>query len=884
MFALSGNQCAHPECTNTLIEPATEKSDTLVKAHICHIYSISTYGPRGKPGLTQEELNAPKNLILLCQNHHAVVDGQPETYPADMLKEWKHTHKSKMQKKPLANIKNVQQDVFSHPNFPTVLVDQKIEDEVNILRKSRFFVEFDGVGRSLALARKLVEGKLTGGSNAVKGRALAWCARLLSRTDELDKAEQYLEFAKSFGACPEIEIADAFISSQKDDKSTALKALADIDSPPSRSAALMVVAHHEGKKGAVDWLETTGIEAVDLDPDGKYFLLISWLELSRWDTARDTLDTLGDQDLEEAPVLHHMKAIIHLLSAVPTEFRAVVLNQLPFEAANFPLASDVPSINSRRTAQQHFTDAAKVAQQLNCLNTATIDDEYALWLELRDPEHSDRGRQRLETKFRDLKSALRFVPLGLQFKIDLDLAVVNQEIERQIALHGGISYEAAVARFALAFTEKTPKDVATYIERHYDELAKYYDKKALRVFQIEMLSQARSPERANEYLELLLKEGLSEAEESRLRTVIAEVEGTNPVDSRKAQFKHSNSLGDLVPLVNELEFRGEWDSLCEYGEMLFKRTHALRDAERLAIALSNTHRTERTVEFLKATPDLLSQSSNLQMCYSWALYHEGALVEARSELTKLSDDQENPNYSALQVNLGIALGDWNSLVGYIANEYMKRDERGAYNLVRAAQLALHLGSPHAKELLFAAASKGNDDAGVLAAAYFLASSAGWEGDSAVLQWLHKAAELSGDEGPIQKITLNDVLDRKPDWDRRESETLQRLSSGDIPMFLAAHFLNKPLIDLTLFPALTNLSESDPRRRGAISAYSGTAPTDTFRYYRDRWYGCHCIAHLEFSKSSGQDIRRLRCGPYSAFDPCMAVRGKTKGRVSSTKPD
>ncbi len=123
-------------------------------------------------------------------------------------------------------------------------------------------------------------------------------------------------------------------------------------------------------------------------------------------------------------------------------------------------------------------------------------------------------------------------------------------------------------------------------------------------------------------------------------------------------------------------------------------------------------------------------------------------------------------------------------------------------------------------MIVAAAGRGNDDAGVLAAAYFLASNAGWEGDAEVTQWLHKAAALSGDDGPIQKMTMKDVLDRKPEWDRRESETWQLLSRGEIPMFLAAHSLNKSLIDLMIFPALANLSESDPRRRGIISAYSG----------------------------------------------------------------
>lgn len=721
---------------------------------------------------------------------------------------------------------DIQRMLAGH-DLTQTLIDQKIDDEVSILRKSRFFMEFDRVRFALTLGRRLVEGELSGGTDAVRSRALAWCARVLSPSEETDSADEYLQFAKSKGTGSEIDIANAFITSQKGDKSAALSTLAGIDSPISRSAALMVVAHHEGAAGAVDWLKTVGIDAADLDPDGKLFLLTRQLQLARWGAAREVLDALSDQDLEEAPALHHMAAITHLIGTVPTEFRDVVLNQLPFEAAGFPLFADAASINARRIAHRHFIDAAEVAQRLDCPGAATIDDEYALWLELKDPDDSDKGRQRLEAKLRDSKSALRLISLGLQFEIKVDLKAVEQEIERRIALNGGITADAAIARFALAFTQKTPEDKANYVTRHFDELAKYLNKKAMRFLQIEMFSQAGLPERAKHCLEFLLEEGLTEAEESRLQRVIAEVEGTDPVEARKEQFKKTDSLIDLEVLIVELENRRDWRSLCEYGEILFQRTRSVRDAERLANALNNEHKTERLVQFLGANADFLAQSKNLQKFYCWALYHEGKLLEARTELAKLSDDRDNPNYRALQVNLGISLGDWNSLSVFVADEYQARDKRTAHDLIGAAQLALHLGSPRAKELLFAAAAKGDEDAGVLAAAYFLASNAGWEDDAEVSQWLHKAAALSGDDGPIQKMTLKDVLDRKPEWDRRESETWQLLGRGDVPMFLAAQSLNKSLIDMMLFPALANLSESDPRRRGAISAYSGKRQPTSF---------------------------------------------------------
>ena len=820
LFGLSGNQCAHPECENTVIEAATEQSDAHVVTQICHIYAINVDGPRGKVGLTNEELNSPENLILLCPNHHVVVDGQPETYPAEMLKQWKQEHEAKVIENRLsAGLGSVLSNVSSRSDFPTELVDQKIKDETDILRKSRFFGEFDRVDSSLALARKLIEGKLSGGTDVVRSKALAWCVRLLADGD-LYKAESFFACANELGTCPEIEIAAAFISSRKDDKEAALSTLAGIDSPVSRSAALMVVTHHDGPQEAVDWLKKAGIDATNLDPDGKRFLLACQFELANWEAAQKSLDVLTDDDLRDAPVLHHMVAVTYLLRAVPDELRSGVLNQPPFDVVNFPLASDLAALEARRAAHRNFIDAAKVARKLDCPLAEKIDDEYALWLELTDSDKCAEGRMRLESKLRDAKTALHLVRLGLQFGIKLDTAVVEQEIERQIALNGGNTADTASARFALVFVQKTPGAAANYIARHQDTLADYVDKKHMQFVQIELLSKAGQLEQAKKCLDILLEDGLSEGQERRLRGIIAEAEGTNPVEARKEQFRETDSLHDLEILVHELEIRDDWDSLSEYGRILFERTHALSDGERLATALHNTQEYEPLAEFLESNKTLLEQSKQLQQLHCLSLYHEGALLEARSKLAELGDDWDDPNYRTLQINLGISLGDWNSVSAFVANECKKKDKRNAQELIGTAQLAVGLDSiSHAKELIFAAVEKGKDDADVLGTAYFLATKAGWE-DKEVSQWMHKAATISGDDGPIGKMTLRDLLDRKPEWDQRTSEISQRLTRGELPMFLAAQAFNTSLCDLMFLRAWANLSESDPRRRDVVPAYSG----------------------------------------------------------------
>ena len=798
-----------------MVEPDAGESGPIVIGEICHIHARKPGGPRWKEGFSQEERNSPANLIMLCPNHHAVVDGQPEFYTAEMLRQWKREHESKIKNQHPASL-----DVI------TELVDQKIKEETDIIRKSRFFAEFDRTRFSLALARKLEEGELSVGSDSVRSESLAWCVRLLC-TEKLDKAEKYLKLAKELGTCPEIDIADAFISSQRGDMQIALNILASIDSPLSRSAALIIIGHHDGLQAAIDWLKAADINASGLDPDGRNFLLEYQLALADWEAAQKSLDVLTDDDLRDAPILHHRAAIAHLLKAVPDEFRSLVLNQPPFQAIDFPLASDSDALRARRIAHRHFVDATNVVRQLNLPRAASIADEYALWLELMDPDESesDKGRERLKSKFNDLKNSLNLVRLGLQFGIKLDLTAVEREIERQIALNGGLTLEAAIARFALAITQLTPEEAANYIVRYQDELAKYIDKEVMLSLQIEMLSKAGQPDRANGILGTLIGDGLSEAKKIRLQGIIAKAEGTNPVEVLKNQFNKTNSLIDLKNLVNELGTREDLEGLCEYSEILFEKTRALPDAEIFASVLHDTQKNERLVEFLESNKTFLDQSEKLQMLYCLSLYHEGELLQARSELTKLSDDWDDPNDRALQrtlqIDLATSLGDWNSLSEFVAKECNEKDKRNARELIQAAQLALRLDSiSHVKELILAAASKGEEDANVLASAYFLASSAGWEDDPQVSQWIQKAAQLSGEDGPLQRMTLKDIVDQKPEWDRRESEIWQMLSRGEIPMFLTDRYLNKSLSDLMLFPALANLSESDPRRRGIIPAYSG----------------------------------------------------------------
>ena len=714
-------------------------------------------------------------------------------------------------------------DAWPHRRFPTNLVDREVKKATDTLRKSRFFPEFDRVRASLILARKLAEGDLIGGTDEVRSHALAWCVRLLARNEELDKAKKYLDLAKELGTSEEIGIAEAFVASQKEDESTALSKLEDIKSTSSRSAAFMIVTNHRGQQKALDWLESTKTKVTELDTDGKYHLLKTHLELGNWVSAQKVAEALTEDDMGCAPILHHMSAVTHLLKAVPNELASSVSKHPPVTMAGiFTLAGDAAAIAARRRARHNFSRAADIAFQLGCPQIATKDDMYAIWLEVMDPDESEEGRNRLEAKLCDTNAALHYVLYGVAFNLNLDTEAIERQINRQIELNGGVPFEAAIARYALAYKQETSEACANYIATYRDELAVHFEEKSIHWMLIEIYASAALPGRAKDILDEMIASGLSDSEERRIRSIISEAEGANPVKSREAVFKETDSLSDLAILVSELYDNEDWDGVCKYGTILFERTSTVTDAERIGLALYNTQQYERLKKFLESNVTLLPQSTQLRMLHCLSLYYEGELLEARSKLEELKDIWDHPYCRELRVNLGISLGDWNSLSSVIAHECANKDDRTAEDLIRTAQLAFHLDLPQSqvRELTFAAVNKANDNANVLAGAYFLATIAGWENAEEVADWLQQAAVLSDDDGPIRKATVQEFVDQKPEWDRIQSEIWSKLCRGELPMFGAGHALNRSLMDMMSYLFYINVAENDPRHRSTVFAYSG----------------------------------------------------------------
>lgn len=86
--------CAFPNCRELCIVEAKIYDREAIIGKIAHIYAYSDIGPRANPALDAKQRDCYENWILLCSNHHDLVDAQPNSYTSSDLKQWKEEHEN----------------------------------------------------------------------------------------------------------------------------------------------------------------------------------------------------------------------------------------------------------------------------------------------------------------------------------------------------------------------------------------------------------------------------------------------------------------------------------------------------------------------------------------------------------------------------------------------------------------------------------------------------------------------------------------------------------------------------------------------------------------------------------------------------------------------
>jgi hypothetical protein len=94
LWGRSGNRCPFPDCRRPLTREAEEtKRDTNLSQE-AHIVADCDEGPRGASSMTKKQRDAYPNRVLLCLEHHKIVDDDPDYWTVDRLLEMKAKHEA----------------------------------------------------------------------------------------------------------------------------------------------------------------------------------------------------------------------------------------------------------------------------------------------------------------------------------------------------------------------------------------------------------------------------------------------------------------------------------------------------------------------------------------------------------------------------------------------------------------------------------------------------------------------------------------------------------------------------------------------------------------------------------------------------------------------
>ena len=698
------------------------------------------------------------------------------------------------------------------------IIDKEVESRLDRLRKCRYFPEFDEVDFAKNLAASLnQDGDLALASLPKKGTALAWCARILASEAPIE-AKEILNRIRSSGDDIH-DVARTLVKTSHSDVEEVVGELCEIGTPMAFGSAFISILRAKGVHKATEWLRNAGLSFVSLDCDAKCGYIYESLKNGDWDVAYAAAKEVEEAEFKQSPGLHPAVAEAFLIYAVPDEFRLTGLNlHLPFYASQLPLRSDPIALENRRHAIDHFEKLHSFAISHDLSGLAAYADDKALWLRIMDPETKAEALDELKQSLMSPETPLRRIGLASQFGIDINHERINREINRQTALSGGMSPDAASARFALALSMESPGTAAEYMQLHRDQLLQHIDWENVYLVEISMLARSGQLAKAEERLNEAIDKGLSESDITRIRHELTEAGGGDPIAERLAAYNENKSILDLRSLVAAYGEAKDWPNACIYGRKLLHRTGTLEDARILVFALYHLEMHDELLSVLEEFPSLRLNDETIRVLRVRTLFENGMLNESLDASQELTSDSSESRQ--LQLDLAIFSGDWESLQGFVEDEWNARSERKAPDLLRAGQIAEQIGAVRGRELVREAASHAEDDPAVLIGCYATASSAGWDDSIEVHGWMERAAELSGEDGPVQKISIEEILKKKPDWERRESKVWDLLQKGDAPQIIASLSLNLSLLNLNLMPALINLNEPDVRKRSLVYAFSG----------------------------------------------------------------
>jgi hypothetical protein len=90
IWGLEGGRCAFPDCKKQLVQKVAGSATAYsLVGEVAHIVAEAHNGPRGNSTLTPDQRNSVENGILMCTEHHKLIDDHPHKFTVEWLRDLK---------------------------------------------------------------------------------------------------------------------------------------------------------------------------------------------------------------------------------------------------------------------------------------------------------------------------------------------------------------------------------------------------------------------------------------------------------------------------------------------------------------------------------------------------------------------------------------------------------------------------------------------------------------------------------------------------------------------------------------------------------------------------------------------------------------------------
>lgn len=701
---------------------------------------------------------------------------------------------------------------------PVDVIDRFIYDEVARRDAFRSIVDPDFLAQARALGERVLSGNLKGATPKAQVHLFRFVAANVARARAFDEAENWL--ARAATLTDDALTPDrARIALLRGDAPKALELLGTTDDPLSNSLRLNALKDRDGTADALAYFERYG-DAARLTG---HFLasLAHWFAEARSVTEGEALlASATEQQLRENRLLRYTRLRFRLALVSPLDQQLAVAT----EPGTLPAADTL----SDDGIAQHFKalaleDADALLADLDGRNETLfrpVAERSQRYLGLISPDTAiaERARSALETDLNDPDKRVTFVPLAMIFGVDFDVHALEAQLDQAARLRGLTNAELRAA-YDLAVHSGDAERIVSFATQNRERLAEVIGARQTVSVPAQVLAHAG---RVADARALLDDAGdfLSDADRRFIGDLIAEMAGEATPDLHLERFAATGDEQDLAIAVRSL-IDAQDARLPDAAYRLWLLRRRTADAVVAANGYAWTGRERDLQRFLAELGDVAESELSLATHLAWTRYREGNLAGAEDLVAKLrADHPDDPSLRQLRINIALESGEWHALGDLYRQDIDRAEKRSVKQLLQSAAMASAVGNPDGKALLHAAAARAGDDPAIYAAAFELALKRGEDMEDAPLEWLNRAIELSGENGPVQSRPITDILAMRDAMVQRHTDFNRMLLSGAVTVAMAAKPLGTTLTAMLLDHAAGNSARADARTRFHLPIYSG----------------------------------------------------------------